>query len=176
MTIERTGRSFSPAHLIELTGELLDASMLCAIATVSSGGHAYVSTAYFAWSDKFDLVWLSEPRATHSRNLRFRSATAVSVYDSTQSWSDPDRGIQLFGAAREVVGAAAREAAHIYANRFPDYRGLESGDYHFYLFRPNRLKLTNEQALGSGVFVTARVRGGRLSWLRTEVYRGGPGP
>jgi uncharacterized protein YhbP (UPF0306 family) len=58
--------------------------MLCAIATVSPGNRAHVNTAYFAWSREFELVWLSEPAARHSRNLRANSTAAIAVYDSSQ--------------------------------------------------------------------------------------------
>ena len=75
---------------------LLDASSLCAIATVGPDGSAYVNTAYFAFSSELDLVWMSEPNAQHSRNIRERGTAAIAVYDSTQVWGRPDRGIQLF--------------------------------------------------------------------------------
>ena len=41
---------------------------------------------------------------------------------------------------------------------FSGYRGSEFGGYRFYRFRPRRLKVFDERALGSGVFVTAWVR------------------
>ena len=54
----------------------------------------------------------------------------------------------------------------------PDFRPGELGAYRFYRFRPRRLKLFDEQELGPGWFVTARVAaGGRLEWERTEIYR-----
>lgn len=98
----------------------------------------------------------------------------IAVYDSNQSWGKPDRGIQLFGSAREVEGAAIRHAETLYEKRFPDYRQFDLSPYRLYRFRPRRLKLFDEQALGTGVFVTAKLAGrGRLTWERTEVYRSG---
>jgi len=97
------------------------------------------------------------------------------VYDSNQSWGKPDRGIQLFGTAREVVGSAARDAERTYAKRFPGYRESEFSAYRFYRFRPRRLKLFDERALGTGVFVTASVTRGRLARTRTEIYHGSSG-
>jgi uncharacterized protein YhbP (UPF0306 family) len=172
MTIERSTRPIAKARLATLARRLLDASTLCATATVSPGSRAHVNTAYFAWSDRFDLVWLSEPRAKHSRNIRASATVAVAVYDSNQSWGNPDRGIQLFGTAREVAGSAARDAERTYAKRFPDYRESEVSAYRFYRFRPRQLKLFDEDALGAGVFVTANVSRGQLAWTRTEIYDG----
>jgi uncharacterized protein YhbP (UPF0306 family) len=172
MSIERSKRRVAAARMAAMTRDLLDAAPLCSIATVARGGGAYVNTAYFACSPEFDLVWLSEPQATHSGNIRVNRTVAIAVYDSNQSWGKPDRGIQLFGTAREAEGEAPRISQTVYERRFPDYRQLDFSAYRFYRFRPRRLKLFDERELGAGVFVTAKVGGGgRLTWERTDVYR-----
>jgi uncharacterized protein YhbP (UPF0306 family) len=151
-----------------LAAELLEASTLCAISTVGPRGRAYVNTAYFAWAPDLRIIWLSEPGARHSRNVQANGSAAVAVYDSGQTWGDPDRGIQLFGAARD----GGKDAEEIYARRFPRYRELELPAYGFYELVPRRVKLFDEPELGRGTFVTARAgRGGKLAWERTELYR-----
>jgi len=165
-----TGRPIAAHRLAAITAELLDASQLCAIATVSRTGAPHVNTAYFAWSDQLELVWISAPEAAHSRNIRADGRVAVAVHDSTQTWGNPDRGIQLFGVARELDGRPARRAAELYNDRFPEYDEREFAALRTYLFRPRRVKLFHEQALGSGTFVTARVADGQLAWVRTERY------
>jgi uncharacterized protein YhbP (UPF0306 family) len=164
-------RRVAPARLDAIARSLLDASTLFSIATVRPGGKAHVNTAYFAWSDRFDLVWLSDPSATHSRNLSGSASVAAAVYDSNQSWGGSDRGIQLFGAGRELDRSAAREAERTYAARFPAFRDSLRAGYRFFRLRPRRVKLFDEDALGAGVFVTAAVAGGRLTWVRTDVHR-----
>jgi uncharacterized protein YhbP (UPF0306 family) len=174
MGIARSKRPIAAVRLATTARALLDASTLCAIATVVRGGRAHVNTAYFAWSPELELVWLSEPRATHSRNLRVNDSVAIAVFDSTQTWGDADRGIQLFGNAQQAEGADTDAAAAVYAARFSDYRSADLGAYSFYVFHPRRVKLFDERELGAGTFVTARVhRGGRLVWERTEVYKSG---
>lgn len=173
MSIERSKRPIAARRIATTARRLLDASTLCAIATVSTDGRAHVNTAYFAWSREFDLVWLSDPDARHSRNVRANSTVAIAVYDSSQTWAQPGRGIQLFGSARELSGRAAHEAERVYASRFPEYSQAEFGSYRLYRFRPHRLKLFDERVLGAGVFVTARISGdGGVAWERTEIYRG----
>jgi uncharacterized protein YhbP (UPF0306 family) len=158
--------------MADLARRLLDASSLCAIATVGPDASAYVNTAYFAFSREFALVWMSEPKAQHSRNISERGTAAVAVYDSTQVWGRPDRGIQLFGTAREAADSTRAET--MYAGRFPEFESENFDAYRFYVFRPERLKLFDEEELGGGVFVTARVEGsGRLVWEETQVYRTG---
>jgi uncharacterized protein YhbP (UPF0306 family) len=165
VTIVRSRRRVAPARIRSLAEDLLEASTLCAIATVTSQGKAYVNTAYFAWADDLRIVWLSEPGARHSRNLRSNPSAAVSVFDSSQTWGEPDRGIQLFGDVR----AGGSDAEALYARRFSRYE--HAGAYSFYELVPGRLKLFDEPSLGRGVFVSARVdRDGAVSWERTERY------
>lgn len=165
MAITSSKRRVGAARLRSLAEELLEASTLCAISTVGPRGRAHVNTAYFAWAPDLRIIWLSDPGARHSRNLRANPSAAVAVYNSDQTWGKPDRGIQLFGDAR----AAGPDAEEIYAPRFRAYEPLES--YRFYELVPSRVKLFDEPALGRGTFVTARVRDGKLAWDGTEVYR-----
>jgi uncharacterized protein YhbP (UPF0306 family) len=172
MGIERSSRRYGPTRLTRIARDLLDVSTLCAISTVSGAGRPHVNTAYFAWDGDLRLVWLSDPRARHSRNVAAIRAAAVAVYDSRQRWGGPDRGMQLFGSAAAAADATVPEAARIYLGRFPRYTPAEFPDYRLYLFRPRRIKLFDESSLGAGVFVTAKVGADRkLAWERTEVYR-----
>jgi uncharacterized protein YhbP (UPF0306 family) len=171
MGIERSKRPIAVRRIATTARRLLDASTLCAIATVAPNGRAHVNTAYFAWSPGFDVVWLSEPRARHSRNIGANDSVAIAVYDSGQTWGKPDRGIQLFGTGEEIARSAAANAEKLYAARFPDYHKTELSAYRFYVLRPQRIKLFDEREFGTGAFVTARVgRRGQLVWERTETY------
>jgi uncharacterized protein YhbP (UPF0306 family) len=172
MGIERSKRPVAVSRISTTARRLLDASTLCAIATAAPNGRAHINTAYFAWSPDFHVVWLSEPRARHSRNIRANESVAIAVYDSTQTWGKPDRGIQIFGSAREVTRSASNDVEKLYAARFSEYHETELSAYRFYVLRPQRIKLFDEREFGTGVFVTARPsRSGRLIWERTEIYR-----
>lgn len=139
---------------------------LCAIATIGTDGRAHVNTAYFAWSPRLALYFLSHPNARHCGSLRANPSAAIAVFDSSQQWGGLDRGLQLFGTCRETRGAAAREAAQVYSRRFKPYaawtRDLAADDaapeYRFYRFSTNHLKLFDEREFGSAIFVTATVR------------------
>ena len=171
MAIERSSKPVASQRLASVARSLLDASNLCAIATVALGSRAHVNTAYFAWSRDFGVVWLSEPRAKHSRNLQTNKTVAIAVYDSAQQWGKPDRGIQLLGTARRAKGAEAEAAERLYAKRFPAFCDTDLGAYRFYAFIPRRLKLLDEESFGAGTFVSAKLAEGRLVWERTELYR-----
>jgi uncharacterized protein YhbP (UPF0306 family) len=170
MPIVRSSKHPSNSRLAAIARRLLDASTLCAIATVSPGGRAHINTAYFAWGPALEIVWLSAPDARHSRNVRANASAAVAVFRSTQTWGGSDRGIQLFGRARELRGRAALEAERLYAKRFRAYQGDLSA-FRFYRLLTRRMKLFDERLLGGGTFVTVSVqRGGRVNWDRTESF------
>jgi hypothetical protein len=118
---------------------------------------------YFAWSERFDVFWISDPDSVHSRNLTRNASAAVTVYASNQVWGRPDRGIQLFGTA------GVTKKAEAYAKRFRDF-DPESNDLPYYRFRPRTLKLFHERSLAPGTLVSARVTPTGLVWFRTEVW------
>jgi hypothetical protein len=70
VAIKQSKRPLSHTKIASLLRSLLDASALCAVATVTRSGSAHINTAYFAWTSDFRIVWLSAPGATHSKNLR----------------------------------------------------------------------------------------------------------
>lgn len=168
--IERSSKHPPSVRLAAIARRLLDESKLCAIATVSPGGRAHINTAYFAWGQNFEIVWLSAPDARHSRNVRANPLAAVSVFRSTQTWGGLDKGIQLFGRARELRGRAALDAERLYAKRFRAYEG-DLPAFRFYRLATRRMKLFDERALGGGTFVTVKVqRDGRVAWEKTESF------
>lgn len=169
--ITKSSERFSSQRLTRIARTLLEAAPLCAIATVSPNGRAYANTAYFAWSPRFEIIWLSAPEAHHSRNLARHRSVAIAIFDTHQRWGGRDRGIQLFGTASEARGAARRDAERLYARRFTQYEPGSLDAYRFYRFRPRTMKLFHEQLIGGGTFVTAQVDGtGRPRWTRTETY------
>jgi uncharacterized protein YhbP (UPF0306 family) len=172
MGIRQSRRPVAGARLEDSARRLLEASTLCAIATVSPRATACVATAYFAWDERYRLVWLSDPGAAHSRNVRTRPATAVAVYGADQRWGGEDRGLQLAGRSRELAAREAGGAESVYARRFTAYRAGALGGYRFYRFAARRVTLFDEAVFGSGVFVTARLERGALVWERTEVMSG----
>ena len=94
----------------------------------------------------------------------------MAVFRSTQTWGGSDKGIQLFGQARELRGRGALDAERLYAKRFRAYEG-DLPAFRFYRLATRRMKLFDERALGGGTFVTVTVhRDGKLKWAKTESF------
>ena len=121
---------------------------------------------YFAWSERYEVFWISDPDSVHSLNLMRNRSAAITVYASNQVWGKPDRGIQLFGAAGVTRGREARDA---YAKQFRDF-DAEANELPFYRFKARAVKLFDERSLAAGTLVTARVTRDGLEWLKTEVW------
>ncbi|HEX9362590.1 MAG TPA: pyridoxamine 5'-phosphate oxidase family protein [Candidatus Dormibacteraeota bacterium] len=144
----------------------MDASPLCALATVSPGGRAHINHMYFARTDRFEVIWISDADSLHSRNLARNSSAAVTIYASNQVWGKPDRGIQLFGTARSTN---SRDAISAYGRRFKDF-DADANELPVYRFRARTVKLFDERSLAAGAIVSARVTRGGLAWMKTEVW------
>ena len=143
----------------------LNATTLCAWSTVLPDGTAHINIGYFAYTDDLFLYLLSHPASVHCRNLAANPTMAVAVFSTAQTWTDPGRGVQLFGICREVAPADTRDAERVYGGRFEGFPGWKSTlapgdpavDYRFYRFVPDRLKILDEAEFGDAVFVTADI-------------------
>lgn len=144
---------------------VLDGTQLCAWATVGPGETAHVNIGYFAHSDELHLYLLSHPGSLHSRNLASNATMAVAVFASTQGWTEPGRGIQLFGTCGQVGDSEVSDPERIYRRRYPAYgewtatltAADPARDYRFYRFIPARLKILDETEFGDAVFVAADI-------------------
>ncbi len=168
VTVERRARRFSSAKLERVALRLMNAAPLCALATIAPGGRAHINHMYFAWTDRFEVIWISNPDSIHSGNLARNPSAAVTIYDSHQTWGKPDRGLQMFGTAGVTSGRQEQAAQGAYGRRFDDY-DAEAEGLPVYRFKARRIKLFDERSLAPVTFVTARVAGERLLWMKTEV-------
>jgi len=90
---------------------------------------------------------------------------AVSVFDSTQNWNEPGRGVQFFGSCKQVAEADKPQVEGVYSKRYEAYQAwkanLRGGDpalnYRFYRFIPDRLKILDEPEFGDAIFVVAEI-------------------
>lgn len=155
----------SPEVVRASLSRILNENVLCSMATVTSDFQAYVNTAYFSYSENFELYFVSHPGSCHCRNLETNPSMAMTVFSSSQAWGSPDQGLQLFGTCGLARGADAIKALNSYAGRFPTYTGWQRSlspddpgkNYQLYRFLVNRVKVFDEQAWGSALSILATV-------------------
>lgn len=145
---------------------ILEDSVLCSMATVTSHNRAHINIAYVAHTDDLRLCFLSHPSARHCHNLLTNPSMAISVFRSTQDWTGPDRGLQLFGSCHMATPDESASASQVYGRRFAQYEKWAASlperapgrEYHFFWFDAEELKLLDEREFGEAVFVTAEVQ------------------
>ena len=145
---------------------ILRENTLCSTATLTTRNRPHINIAYFCYSDELVLYFLSHPDSLHCRNLSTNPYMAITVFVSSQQWTRPGRGLQLFGTCREATGLQARKAAELYAKRFPAHAQLRAclkptdtaSEYRFYRFVAKSVKILDEGELGDEVFVCASVK------------------
>jgi len=165
MSLEIVDRPIEDPKLSRCLFRILERNVLCAIATVTPGQAAYISTAYYAYTPKLEIFFYSYPDTRHALNLATNRSMAIAIFDSEQSWGRPDRGLQLFGYGGAAKGRVARDAERTYDRRFPAHaewklpRSPDSGTSgpRSFRFLPRTIKLFDERAFGAGVFVRANV-------------------
>ncbi len=163
-------RRLSDEPVRKSVADILEDSPLCSMATIGPRGQAHINTAYFAYSPRLEVFFLSDPTSLHCRNVARNPAMAMTIFDSRQVWGGSDRGMQLFGTCREARGPHRRNAERTYARRFPPYAKWMRGptaqekrqaeqlrSYTFYRFVPSRVKILNEPVFGGGVFVVTAI-------------------
>ncbi len=162
------------AAVLNIVYRILRDTRLCSLATVTPALRPHINVAYFCYSKRLVLYFLSHPNAQHCRNIRDHPSVSVTVCSPNQPWGAPSVGIQLFGTCRRVTGLEEREAERLYAKRFPAYRRWKSGEsmgpaereYAFYGLTVNSLKLLDEKVIGDALFVHASIRRGGESLTR----------
>src|SRR5690242_8128985 len=102
---------------------ILESTELCSLSTVTPEGQAHSAHVYFAYSEKLELYFLSDPDSLHCTNLKTNSSMSVSVFDSAQrNFVGPgDRGVALYGKCHETRDTQAKRAEQVYGKRFKPY-------------------------------------------------------
>src|SRR3989441_11859529 len=165
MTIAVVKRRFPGKRIQRSVFRILRDSALCSMSTVAPGNRAHINTAYFCYSPDLNFYFLSDPDSLHCKNVERNPSMAMMVMNSSQTWGDSDRGIQLFGACHRVRGPAAKEAERRYGSPFPGYTtGLRGTDrvgwrgadllrsYAFYPVVPSPITILDEAEFGGAAF------------------------
>jgi uncharacterized protein len=101
----------------ERTKSFLDVHHVVSLATSGPDG-PHAANVFYA-RDGFALVWVSDPRSRHSRNLKRDGQIAATVAPDCLELEDV-RGVQIFGHAHAISDASDRaRALRLIAARYP---------------------------------------------------------
>lgn len=89
------------------------------VATVGERGEPHAAAVFFATDEEGRLVFLTDPKTQHGRDLLRDPRVAATVHADRQDWRTI-RGVQLRGRARPTVpGEESASARAAYRRRFP---------------------------------------------------------
>jgi uncharacterized protein YhbP (UPF0306 family) len=148
--------------------DILDATRLLGLATISNDGGPSVCNAYFAYDSKCHLYILTPPSSWHVRNLIKDERVAALVADSQQTGDGGKQGLQISGIARRASGKELIRGLAIYRERFPatweilaSEATLESSGRasRIYVIVPKKIKIFDEKRFGAERWIETVVSG-----------------
>jgi nitroimidazol reductase NimA-like FMN-containing flavoprotein (pyridoxamine 5'-phosphate oxidase superfamily) len=110
--------------LTALARSIIDANRYMTLATADEVGRPWASPVYFAHDGYSELLWVSSPHATHSRNIAARPGVAIVIFDSTQPIGT-GQGVYMAAQAEQVVDPEGGMA--VFSRRSLAHGGTEWG-------------------------------------------------
>jgi uncharacterized protein YhbP (UPF0306 family) len=92
------------------------------VATADTKGKPWISPLFYMYDEDFNLYWVSDKSALHSRNIRSNPHVAISIFGPASSEEDKIHGVYIDAEATELSGEAdIKRAAKIMQQRLqPD--------------------------------------------------------
>jgi len=111
--------------LADRIAAFLDAHHVLSLATHGADG-PHAANLFYA-CDGMALVWLSDTDTRHSRDVAADARVAATIAPDYKDFAEI-RGVQVFGAARQIVAADERQHhLALLEGRYPFLRQLKSG-------------------------------------------------
>jgi uncharacterized protein YhbP (UPF0306 family) len=164
--IQTKGQESPPPTIVASIESILKNNKLCSIATATTDGKPHINTAFFVYDSQWNMYIMSNPATQHSINLSKDQCCSVAIADSHQLPNSSGLvGVQLFGSAEQLSGAAAARAFALYAKRFAwvmpwakTYRNMEKiTRSRFYKFAPTSARILDEPTFGEDNYVDANI-------------------
>jgi uncharacterized protein YhbP (UPF0306 family) len=131
-----------------LIKEVLEKGYLMSLATLDDGG-VWVADVIYVHGDAFNIYWMSDPKARHSKAVVEHSAIAGTITVSGQG--ENNLGIQFSGVAYKLEGPRYDLAKKHYAKRKKS-EPKESDDVlegdSWYMLKPTHIDLIHEKHFG----------------------------
>ncbi len=117
-----------PSDLRAQVAHYLKAHHTMTVAT-SAGNAPHAAQVFYAVDDDLRLVFLSRPTSLHGQQIGEEAPVAVTVGEEYDEWRSI-QGVQLWGGAKRLAGAAKAKALALYLRRFPFVRDLFADSLH----------------------------------------------
>jgi hypothetical protein len=101
---------------------IVDAALYMALGTADRSGRPWATPVYFAHRGYRELIWVSKPEASHSRNIEARPEVGIVIFDSSVPIGT-GQGVYMSASAAELVGDARHDALAAFAQRSIEHGG-----------------------------------------------------
>ncbi len=129
--------------------KILDSTHLMSLATSDDGG-LWVADVIFIFDEKFNIYWMSDPDARHSKAV-FQNNKAAGTITFTTKSKEPNFGIQFSGLAEKIEGPRYDLAIkHLQKRGYPTPKENDDvlqGDS-WYTLKPSKIELIDEENFG----------------------------
>jgi nitroimidazol reductase NimA-like FMN-containing flavoprotein (pyridoxamine 5'-phosphate oxidase superfamily) len=103
---------------------IIDANLYMVLGTADQTGRPWVSPVYYAPADYREFFWVSDPEATHSRNLKVRHDVSIVIFDSSVPIGT-GQGVYMSAVANELTDDDREEGIEVFSRRSLAHGGHE---------------------------------------------------
>jgi uncharacterized protein len=119
-TVPRDGRG---TGAVALAGEADASASGGPVETGAPLSVPHAASVFYAVDDRLRLVFFSKTSSLHGEHIGGKGPVAVTVTENYDDW-EKIRGVQMWGEARLLTGAAKAGALALYVSRFPFVRDI----------------------------------------------------
>ena len=94
-------------ELADVARAIIDANSYMTIGSADENGLPWVSPVWFAPADHREFFWVSDPDATHSRNIAARPQVSIVIFDSRVPIGT-GQAAYIAATAEQLAGRGAR--------------------------------------------------------------------
>jgi len=133
------------------------------IATASEEGKPWVSPVFFAYDEKYNLYWVSNKAALHSKLIRLNNNVAMVIFDSSAPEGEGD-GVYFEAVAEEMKDSTELKNAMNLLNdrmtvekfKINDEDVSENGEWRVYKATPVKITKLTEGRYINGQYIDER--------------------
>ena len=95
---------------------IVDANRYMVLGTADASGAPWVSPVWYATEDYRTFLWVSDPEATHSRNVAARGRIAIVIFDS-QVPVGGAQAVYMSADAEQLAADALEQGIELFSRR-----------------------------------------------------------
>jgi uncharacterized protein YhbP (UPF0306 family) len=112
-------------NLDQLAKQIIAENEYLSLATIDSDNNPWISIMAYAYDDKYNFYYISQPSSHHSIQIKKNNIVSFSIFDSRQMFGK-GVGLQVVGIAREIIPERLAQVEKIYFGRVYPYGDINN--------------------------------------------------